>query len=261
MVGCGNMGGALLDRWLSSGLLPERVTIIDPAASDRPGVRRVEGVAQAGEQPRVVVLAVKPQLLDAVADDISAHLAADTLLVSILAGTTADTLRRRFDASILRAMPNTPARIGKGATVLFGDVPPVDRSIVECLMASVGSVHWLEDEALFDAVTGVSGSGPAYLFRFIEAFGQAAAAAGLPPELAADLALETVTGAAALAAQRSATPAELRVQVTSPKGTTEAGLAKLDGNGQLTELLTATVAAAAARAAELARAAAQRSED
>jgi pyrroline-5-carboxylate reductase len=144
--------------------------------------------------------------------------------------------------------------VGQGATALYGDVSPEDRALAEALMRAAGSVVWLDDEAQFDAVTGVSGSGPAYVFRFIEALAAAAEAAGLPPELAATLARETVTGAAALAAEAGESAAELRVQVTSPKGTTEAGLRALDGAGELTGLLTRTVAAAAERSRELGKA-------
>ncbi len=254
LVGCGNMGGALLDRWLARGLDPAQITVIDPQAAPRPGVRRVATPDEAGEAPRIVLLAVKPQFLESVAADLAARLTSSTLLVSVLAGTRLSSLRQRFEAEVVRAMPNTPARIGKGTTAMYGDVSAGAKAAAETLMAAAGSVHWVDDEALFDVVTGVSGSGPAYLFRFIEALETAAVAAGLPPELAAALALETVTGAAALADQSDVPPAELRRQVTSPNGTTQAGLAVLDGEGELTWLLTATVAAATQRSRELAKA-------
>jgi len=247
------MGGALLDRWLACGLPAANVTVIDPHPKALPeGVAVAPSVDAAAGAPAVVVLAIKPQLLDAVAPSLAGRVAADALLVSILAGTRHATLSERFAAPVVRAMPNTPARLGQGTTVMFGPVSDERRAAAEALMAAVGQVHWVDDESLFDAVTGVSGSGPAYVFRFIEALEAAGVAAGLPRPLAASLALETVVGAAALAAERRAPPTALREQVTSPNGTTDAGLAVLDGSGALTRLLGDTVAAAAARSRELA---------
>lgn len=251
LVGCGNMGGALLDRWLACGLDPASVTVIDPALKTPPaGVRLVGRPADAGEPPNLLILAVKPQLLHDVAGQLSGRLDGEPLVISILAGIETATLRERLSPRVVRAMPNLPVRIGQGTTALFGGSGD-DRAIAEALMAAAGQAHWIDDEALFDAVTGVSGSGPAYLFRMIEALAAAGAAAGLPSDLAADLALDTVTGAAALAARREASPADLRAQVTSPNGTTAAGLAVLDGDGKLTRLVTDTVAAAARRSKEL----------
>lgn len=248
------MGGALLERWLASGLRPACVTIIDPQPKSAPeGVVIVPTVEAAEAAPQAVVLAIKPQLLDAVTAPLANRVVPETLLVSILAGVRHASLSARFKARIVRAMPNTPARLGLGTTALFGEVAPDSRDMAESLMAAVGRVHWIESEELFDAITAVSGSGPAYLFRFIEAMEAAAVAAGIPQVLAADLALETVTGAAALAARREASPGVLREQVTSPNGTTAAGLAVLDGDRALTSLLSATVAAAAARSRELAK--------
>ncbi|MFC3713495.1 pyrroline-5-carboxylate reductase [Sphingoaurantiacus capsulatus] len=253
VVGCGNMGSALLTRWIACGVDPEHVVVIDPGAKDVPaGIRVVATAAEAGRAPDIVLLAIKPQLLAEVAPTLTAHFD-NPLILSILAGARLATLGS-LSLRVIRAMPNTPARIGEGTTVLCGGVPE-DRGFAEALMATAGAVHWIDDESLFDAVTGVSGSGPAYVFRFIEALAAAATAAGLPAETAQALALETVTGAAALAALRESSPAELRKQVTSPNGTTAAGLAVLDGDGSLTALLAETVAAAAARSAELASAA------
>lgn len=253
LVGCGHMGGALLDRWLACGLDPDAVTVIDPSPRSAPAGIRVVGTPQdAGEPPNVVLLAIKPQLLADVAAGLSSFLAHQPLVISILAGAETATIRRLMSSRVVRAMPNMPVRIGQGVTVLFGEPGP-DRNVAAALMAAVGQVHWIDDEQLFDAVTGVSGSGPAYLFNFIEALAAAGAAAGLPAELARQLALDTVTGAAALAASGDAPPAELRRQVTSPHGTTAAGLAALDGEGALTRLLSDTVAAAARRSRELAQ--------
>lgn len=254
VVGCGNMGGALLDRWLACGLDPDSVTIIDPAPGAVPTGVRVVGTpadADADEPPNVVLLAVKPQALEAVALQLAHRLRTEPLLISILAGIETRTLRQ-LSPRVIRAMPNLPVRIGQGTTVLFG-AGGADRAIADALIAATGTAHWIDDEALFDAVTGVSGSGPAYLFRFIEAIEAAGIAAGLPPDIAAALARDTITGAAALAALRDATPAELREQVTSPNGTTAAALAVLDGKGGFTALLTEAVAAAARRSKQLAQ--------
>lgn len=254
VVGCGNMGGVLLRRWLACGLDAASVTVIDPAPRDAPAeVASIASVPAAGEPPHVVLLAVKPQALAEVAERLRPRVG-EALVISILAGVQVATLRRLLSPRVVRAMPNTPAQIGQGATALHGG-NSADREIAGALMAAAGAVHWLEDETLFDAVTAISGSGPAYVFRFIEALAAAGTAAGLPAATAAALALETVTGAAALAAGGSASPADLRAQVTSPNGTTAAGLTVLDGEGALSALLAATVAAAARRSRELASAA------
>lgn len=253
LVGCGNMGGALLDRWLACGLDAASVTVIEPNPRQVPaGIRVVSTPADAGGPPNVVLLSIKPQLLAEVAVQLSGVLVDQPLMISILAGAETATIRRLLSPRVVRAMPNMPVRIGQGVTVLFGGAGP-DRDVAAALMAAVGQVHWIDDERLFDAVTGVSGSGPAYLFSFIDALAAAGAAAGLPARLAQQLALDTVTGAAALAASGESSPAELRAQVTSPNGTTAAGLAVLDGEGTLTRLLSETVDAAARRSRELAQ--------
>lgn len=252
VVGCGNMGSALLDRWLACGLDADLVTVIDPQARRIPSrVRAAAAPRDAGGLPELLLLAVKPQQLAEVAVELAPFLGREPLVVSILAGTTIATLKRLLSPRVVRAMPNTPVRIGQGSVVLCGG-DGADQATVSALMAAAGHVHWIEDEHLFDAVTGVSGSGPAYLFRFIEALAAAGANAGLPPALADRLALETVTGAAALAAAGDETPAALRAAVTSPNGTTAAGLAVLDGEGDLSRLVEDTVAAAARRSSELA---------
>lgn len=255
VVGCGNMGGALLARWLACGLEPGAVTVIDPGApSLMPDIRIAASPAEAGPPPEILLLAIKPQLLSEVANELRGRIG-DALIISVLAGSEIATLEAQLQSHrVVRAMPNTPARIGLGTTALYGGNVS-GRAIAEALMSAVGAVHWLGDEHLFDAVTAVSGSGPAYVFRFIEALAAAGAAAGLPAGTASALALETVTGAAALAARREATPGELRIQVTSPNGTTAAGLAVLDGGGALSGLVEDSVAAAARRSRELASAA------
>ena len=171
----------------------------------------------------------------------------------MMAGVRAETLARYFPgAPVVRMMPNTPARIGKGMTALFAlDAGEEDIAAANWLMQAAGSVLWLDDESKFDAVTAVSGSGPAFLFRFIEALSAAGEAAGLDADTAARLALETVAGAGALAAESDLSPAALREQVTSPNGTTQAGLEMLDGDGLLSSLLRSTVRAAAERSKAL----------
>lgn len=247
LAGCGNMGGALLSRWLACGLPADRVTVIDPAGNAPQGVRVV--AEPEGAAPRILVLAVKPQMFDTAAAMFAPFVGPDTLVISILAGIRIERLREGFGARAMRAMPNTPARVGKGVTALFGPVDKADHALSETLMAAVGRTVWLDNEAQFDAVTGLSGSGPAYVYAFIESLAAAGVAAGLAKETAAALALDTVIGAAALADESDETPSELRVRVTSPKGTTQAGLDVL--RAPLDDLMVKTVAAAAARSLEL----------
>ncbi|OYU34250.1 pyrroline-5-carboxylate reductase [Novosphingobium sp. PASSN1] len=248
LLGAGNMGGALLRRWLAEDMGP--VAVIDPAPRDLP-----EGVAASAAppvgRPDVLVLAVKPQIWWAATAPLADRVQASTLIVSVMAGVTTADLARRFpQAPIIRAMPNTPAAIGQGATALFTAAGDLAQGAAEALFSPAGTTVWLPEEAMFDAVTGLSGSGPAYVFAFIEALAAAGEAEGLPPALAMQLARATVSGAGALAASQAATPAAvLRANVTSPGGTTAAGLAVLQP--ALAPLLTATVAAAAVRSREL----------
>ena len=251
LLGCGNMGGALLHRWVAAGLT--QITVIDPSPRDLPNGVDASAVAPAGTGPDVLVLAVKPQLLAEAAVPLLARLKPDTLVVSILAGTTCATLSSLFEGrAVVRTMPNTPARIGQGVTALFAP-QAAGREAAEALMAAAGTAVWLDDEGQFDAVTAVSGSGPAYVFAFIEALAAAGVAGGLPGKLAAELALRTVGGAAALAMTGEADPTALRIAVTSPNGTTAAGLAVLGADAALDRLVTATVAAAQNRSLELGR--------
>lgn len=255
MIGCGNMGGAMLRGWLASGLDPTSVTVIDPGMPDLPVGVTVVAVPPQGV-PDMLMLSVKPQMLDVVAPTIAPHIGAHTLVMSILAGVEIATLRSRFNApdTIVRVMPNTPAAIGKGVIALFSDSQ--DHATLEAaqdLMAPLGLVEWISDEAMFDAVTALSGSGPAFLFRFIDALGAAGAAIGLPADQAARFALATVEGAALLAAQSSETPATLTERVAAPGGSTRDGLNVLDEGGALTSLLTRTLQASERRNAELGR--------
>ncbi len=268
LLGCGAMGGSLLQRWLQAGLEASAVTVIDPAPGGLPEefagnvVADIRAAHDLAANPTLVVLAVKPQTLPEVVSDLTRMLGATPLILSMLAGVRTATIARFFpDARIIRMMPNTPARIGRGVTALYAaSAAKADRETATWLMEAAGKTVWLSDEALFDAVTAVSGSGPAFLFRFMETLATAGEAAGLERDIASSLALETIAGAAELARQSGSPPAVLREQVTSPGGTTEAGLEVLDADGVLFSLMRATVRAAADRSRELANAAAELAE-
>lgn len=255
VIGCGNMGGAMLRGWLDAGLDPAAVTVIDPSLPVLPGGVTVVAVPPDGV-PEMMLIAVKPQLLDVVAPSMAQHLSSHTILMSILAGVDVATLRGRFGApdTIVRVMPNTPAAIGKGVIALFSDSQ--DQAALEQvqdLMEPLGLVEWVGEERLFDAVTALSGSGPAFLFRFIDALGAAGAAIGLPADQAARFAMATVEGAALLAAQSDETAGRLAERVAAPGGSTRDGLNVLDENAALTLLLTKTLQACERRNAELGR--------
>lgn len=258
LIGCGNMAGAMLERWLGAGMDPRQVTVVRP--SGRPvadGVRVLAALPE-DEVPAMVMLGVKPQKLDEIAPGLAPVLDPATVLISILAGVEQATLRRHFSAplSIVRAMPNTPVRLGKGVVDLFGDgVEPQARETVSTLMAALGRAEWFEDEASFALAGHLTGAGPAFLFRFIDALAAAGERLGLPADQAQRLASAMVEGAGALAAASSEEPAELARRVASPGGTTEAGLKMLDENGALRELLLCTLDASRKRGLELAEAA------
>jgi pyrroline-5-carboxylate reductase len=254
IIGCGNMGRAMLDRWLACGLDPARVTVIDPALpAIGQGVTVLAAPDPDAPAPSLVLLAVKPQILDAAAAAIAPRLAKDTLLISILAGATIGALRTRFarPANIARAMPNLPVAIGAGVVALYGVSGQPEAARLEGLMAPLGVVEWLAAEAHFDAVTAVSGSGPAFVARFIEAMSAGGIALGLPEAQAARMALATVGGTAALLDTNGEDPAAMARRVTSPNGTTQAGLAVLDEGGAFKALVAATLAATARRSVEL----------
>lgn len=259
LVGAGNMGGAMLRGWIAAGLDPRQLIVIDPFAADLPeGVAAFPAPPPDGAAPATVVLAVKPQLLDAVAPALAPALEAETLLVSILAGVEIASLRARFPAPgpVLRVMPNLPAAVGKGVMALYGEnLDAGARGRSEALMAPLGAVEWIAEERLFDAVTAVSGCGPAFLFRFADALAEAGAALGLPADQAARLALATVEGSALFAARSSESPATLADRVASPGGATREGLNRLDADDALKALMRQAVEAAARRSAELAAAA------
>jgi pyrroline-5-carboxylate reductase len=260
LVGAGKMGGALLDGWLRSGLDPEKVAVIEPnptpqiaALADR-GVR-LNPDATALTAVSAVVIAVKPQIADQVMTAIAPMIGASTLVVSIMAGRTLQFLSGALKnaRALVRAMPNTPAAIGRGITVAVPlRASDAQRDLAHRLLASTGIVAWVEDETLMDAVTAVSGSGPAYVFLLAEALAQAGAAAGLPQPLAEKLARETVAGAGELLHRSALDAATLRENVTSPGGTTAAALDVLMGKDGLAMIMKKAVAAATERSRKLA---------
>jgi pyrroline-5-carboxylate reductase len=254
LVGCGNMAGAMLAGWLARGADARQVTVIRP--SGRPageGVRVLTALPE-DEVPAMVLLGVKPQKLDEVAPGLAPALDPETILVSILAGVELASLRRRFPTphSIVRAMPNLPVRLNKGVTALFGGEGEA-RAKVERLMAALGLVEWFDDENLFQIVTVLGGSSPAYLYRFIDALAEAGAGQGLPADQARRIALATIVGAAELAAESGKDGEAMVREVASPGGTTWAGLDILDA--RLPELVRATLDASVRRGREMAEAA------
>jgi pyrroline-5-carboxylate reductase len=260
LLGCGKMGSALLEGWLARGLSPSDITVLEPNPVPRLEDLAGQGLTLNGElppDPAVAVLAVKPQSMGAALPRLAALGNGTTIFLSIAAGTPI----RSFEAAlgdrtpIVRAMPNTPAAVGRGITVLVGN-PHADAgalALAEALMQAVGQTVRIADESLMDAVTAVSGSGPAYVFLMIEALAAAGEAEGLERGLALELARATVAGAGALAESSSKPPAQLRVDVTSPGGTTAAALEILmEEAAGLPALMRRAVAAAASRSRELA---------
>ncbi|MDB5698683.1 MAG: pyrroline-5-carboxylate reductase [Alphaproteobacteria bacterium] len=249
------MAGAMLEGWIAAGVDPSQISVVRP--SGRPvaaGVRVLTALPE-DEVPALAMLGTKPQKLDEVAPALARALDPHTILVSILAGTEQATLRALFPTceTIVRAMPNTPVKLRKGAVGLFSDSQ--DREAlakVESLMAALGTVEWIQEERLFDAVTALSGSGPAFLFRFIDALAAAGEGLGLPRGQAERLALATVEGAAALAATAGESPGALADRVASPGGSTRKGLDVLDGEERLIALLRDTLEAALRRNREMA---------
>lgn len=253
MIGCGNMAGAMLARWLACGLDPAQVTVVRPSGiAPAPGVRTLASLSEVSAPPRIALLGLKPQQLDSVVAPLAGLVGAETRLVSILAGTELAALRARFPAAgaIVRAMPNTPVALGRGVVGLYGDAAPE----VEALMAPLGLVERVADEAAFAALTALAGSGPAFFFRMIDALAAAGAALGLAPDQALRLAVATADGAAGLAAAAAEPPARLADRVASPGGMTRAGLDVLDADRALVGLVERTLAAAVARGAEMAAA-------
>jgi pyrroline-5-carboxylate reductase len=259
LVGAGKMGAALLEGWLQLGLDPSNVVVVDPQPAPE-----IVALAQRGlvlNPPKgavgniaAVVLAVKPQVADAVLPAAAALVGAGTVVLSIMAGKTLASLQAALPgAAVVRAMPNTPAAIGRGISVAVANLAATaeQKQTAQRLLAAAGAVEWIDDESLMDAVTAVSGSGPAYVFLLAETLARAGVAAGLPQELAARLARETVTGAGELLRRSPLDPATLRANVTSPGGTTAAALAVLMGTDGFEPLLEQAVAAATARSRAL----------
>ena len=291
ILGCGNMGGAMLAGWLRGGFEPSRFTVVDPVLARAPdGVTllrelpEIAGIGQCDSSTGIVepaegrvpaetpadatpfdaiLLGVKPQLLDAVAPSLAPRVGPTTVLLSILAGVELDSLAARFPQAggIVRIMPNLAAAIGKSPMGLAGRNPAgqgldaTAQASITALLAPLGTPEWLTSEGLLDAVTALGGSGPAFVYRFIDALAQGGTEIGLPADQALRLALAMVEGAAALAAASDHPPAERARRVASPGGTTEAGLKVLDENGAITHLLTATLAAARDRSVAMAAAA------
>jgi pyrroline-5-carboxylate reductase len=263
LVGFGNMGQALVRGWLANGRAASGIAVVDAVPAARAvaatlGVAAHADTAACAARADVVVLAVKPNQLASVLPTCAAAAARGTVFLSIAAGKTLAEIGAGLGraSAVVRAMPNTPAAIGKGMTALVANaaVSRAQRALCGELLAAVGAVAWLDDERHLDAVTAISGSGPAYVFLLIECFEQAAMELGLDAALAKQLALATVAGAGEYAAQAGESAAELRRRVTSPNGTTQAALEVLMGEPGMRELLVRATRAAAQRSRELAKA-------
>jgi len=260
LVGAGKMGSAMLDGWLARGLDPKKIIVIEPQP-----VKAVKALARRGVKlnPKdkvrlasAIVIAVKPQSAPEAVPPLARFIDKTTLVLSIMAGRTIGFLEKSLPSgtAIVRAMPNTPAAIGRGISVAVANakISTRQRKQASDLLAAIGKVEWVDDEALMDAVTALSGSGPAYIFLLAECMARAGVAAGLPKELATRLARETVTGSAELLHRSDLDAATLRQNVTSPGGTTAAALEVLMGPGGFDQLLTQAIAAATRRSRDLA---------
>lgn len=258
LLGCGKMGSAMLAGWLARGLSPQAVWVIDPNPSDWLQRTGVQINATLPPAPAIVIVAVKPQMMGAALPALAAMGNGTTLFVSVAAGTPIARFQDVLGAQtpIIRAMPNTPAAVGRGITAIIGNTHAraADLDLAEALLAAVGQVVRLDSESQMDAVTALSGSGPAYVFHLIETMAAAGEAQGLAPDLALQLARATVAGAGALAESADETPGQLRVNVTSPNGTTQAALDVLmDPDTGFPALLSRAIAAASHRSMELSR--------
>ncbi|HZL39885.1 MAG TPA: pyrroline-5-carboxylate reductase [Pseudolabrys sp.] len=260
LAGAGKMGGAMLDGWIARGLAPKQIVVIEPQPD-----KAVKALARRGlklnpkgkvVEAAAIVIAVKPQTAPEAVPPLGAYVGKNTLVLSIMAGRTIGFLEKSLppDTAIVRAMPNTPAAIGRGISVMVANAKTSARQRKQAtdLLTAIGKVEWAGDEGLMDAVTALSGSGPAYIFLLAEAMTKAGIAAGLPPELSSKLARETVAGSAELLHRSDLDAATLRQNVTSPGGTTAAALEVLMGPGGFDEILTRAIAAAARRGRELA---------
>lgn len=262
LAGAGKMGGAMLAGWLDRGLDPRQIIVQDPAPPpetaallSRHNIETREQGAVLPEKPAVVLVAVKPQVMDQVFPELATQAGPETVVLSVAAGKTIASFEAHLPAgtAVVRSIPNTPAAIGRGITVCCANanVSPAQREICQSLLSAIGEVGWVEDEALIDAATAVSGSGPAYVFLLAECLAEAGRAVGLDSDLAERLANATVSGAGELLRQSGLEPSVLRKNVTSPGGTTAAALAVLMAEDGLQPLMTRAVEAAAKRSREL----------
>jgi pyrroline-5-carboxylate reductase len=260
LAGAGKMGGAMLSGWLAQGLDAKRVAVIEPHPSDDINALVTKGI-RLNPSPKdigavaTLVVALKPQMFREAEAMLKSFSGLSTLVVSIMAGATIASIEQVCGGSVVRAMPNTPAAIGRGITVAVAarSVSAEQRAVTDALLRATGSVEWIDDEDLMDAVTAVSGSGPAYIFLLAEELARAGVEAGLPAELATKLARETVAGSGELLHRSELPSATLRQNVTSPGGTTAAALEVLMGPDGMQSLLTRAVAAATRRGKELAK--------
>ncbi|SHL20468.1 pyrroline-5-carboxylate reductase [Bradyrhizobium lablabi] len=260
LAGAGKMGGAMLTGWLARGLDARHVAVLEPQPSSEISALATKGIrlnpaAKDIGAVATLVIALKPQSFREAGGALKLFVGPDTLVVSIMAGTTIASIADVCGGSVVRAMPNTPAAIGRGITVAVAanSVSADQRAVADALLRATGSVEWVDDESLMDAVTAVSGSGPAYVFLLAEELARAGVEAGLPQELATKLARETVAGSGELLHRSDAPSATLRQNVTSPGGTTAAALEVLMGPDGMASLMIRAVAAATRRSKELAK--------
>jgi pyrroline-5-carboxylate reductase len=258
LAGAGKMGGAMLTGWLAQGLEPARVVVIEPAPSAEIAALVARGIRlnpKDGGAIETLVIALKPQGFRDAGARLKSLVGPATLVVSVMAGVTIASLKEVCGGAVVRAMPNTPAAIGRGITVAVPseNVSAAQRASADALLRATGSAEWVEDETLMDAVTAVSGSGPAYVFLLAEELARAGVGAGLSERLATRLARETVAGSGELLHRSDLPSATLRQHVTSPGGTTAAALSVLMGDDGLRQLMRRAIMAATARSRELAK--------
>ena len=263
LAGAGNMGGAMLAGWLERGLDAKRILVQDPspppaiaALLAKHGITAAAALTPRAAPPAVLLVAVKPQIMDEVFPGMARLVGPDTVVLSIAAGKTIAGFERHLPtgAAVVRSIPNTPASVGRGITVATANpsVTPRQKAMCDALLSAIGEVAWVDDEALIDPVTAVSGSGPAYVFYVAECLAEAGVKAGLDPDLAAKLARWTVAGAGELLHRSDLPAGELRQNVTSPNGTTYAALQVLMGENGIQPVMTQAILAATKRSRELA---------
>ena len=261
-IGGGNMARSLIAGLIHSGTAPDAIEVIEPQAALREslhqqyGIAVADSIASARLEADSWLLAVKPQVMASVCSELAARRSPGQLVISIAAGITTATLRQWLGSStsLVRAMPNTPALLGAGMTGLYADhsVPAAQRALAQRILQAAGQVRWIEREALMDAVTAVSGSGPAYIFALAEAMEAAAIAQGLDADSAHQLVVQTIIGAGRMLAETDQSPGQLRQAVTSPNGTTQAALEVL-ADGGFAALVARAVEAASERGRQLAK--------